>query len=124
MEKKIIDIIAFQTEAGLDEETAKELYSIFVAEMINYKEDLKQFFVAGNYDELKRRVHDIKGVSSSYRAYSIFESALVLDTKLKNNDLENIGEIFLKLLENMKQTVNQIQLYFDLDSNPNIKQAD
>lgn len=113
MDKTIIDICTFQKDVGLDDQMLEELYLVFCEEIKRAKEDMNRNFSLSNLKEVKKIVHDLKGIASSYKAYSIFEDAKRLDAKLKCEDFDDIKSDILDLSEDIEVVIKEITQYFD-----------
>jgi len=112
MRQRIVDIAGFKEDVGLDFETLKELYMIFADEIKKEKEAVNIHLRDEEVGELRKAVHNIKGIASSYRTLNVFESARNLDVKLKNQELENINTYVSELNEGIDEAVREIVCYF------------
>ncbi|RFZ80562.1 hypothetical protein DS742_02460 [Lacrimispora amygdalina] len=112
MEQKIVDIKAFQKDVGLDCDTIKELYLVFVEELEHGKHTANMQLCFENFTELMKVVHDIKGIASSYKAQEVYEIAKSLDIKLKSQDYVSINTYVLELNDAIDQVKREILQYF------------
>lgn len=113
MEQIIVDIFTFQKEAGLDYNTLKELYLIFVDEIKQEKEEIEEYLSGNNMEELINVIHKIKGIASSYRTPVILKIAGKLEAELKNKEYDNfLGDID-KLNRAIDRVIDIITMYFD-----------
>lgn len=112
MSYAIVDIAGFKEDVGLDFETLRELYMIFADEIQKEKEAVNKHFKDQEVGELRKAVHNIKGIASSYRTLNVFERARNLDFKLKHQDFENINIYVSELNEGIDEAVKEIVCYF------------
>lgn len=73
------DILAFQTELGLEEEELKDLYRHLMAELREIREELRQTFASGDSQRYFKAIHNLKGVAGSYRLFHVFDQAREID---------------------------------------------
>jgi len=114
MSQKSVNIGAFKKDVGLDYDTLKELYMVFVDEIKSEKEVVNRHLALGEIGDLRKAIHNIKGIASSYRAPYIFEHARNLDVKLKLQDFNDIKSYVLDLNERIDDAVREINQYFAL----------
>lgn len=112
MNQRTVDINGFREDIGLDEDALKELYFIFVEELKKELEEVNYYSGSGEVEKLRKAVHNIKGIASSYRTENVFVSAKDLDLRLKYQDLENLNPYVKDLNDKIIEAVNQINLYF------------
>lgn len=115
MSQRIVDIGGFKEDIGLDYETLKELYMIFADEIRKEKEAVNRHLRSEEIGELRKAVHNIKGIASSYRTLNVFESARNLGAKLKLQDFEDINNYVFELNEGIDEAVREIVRYFKED---------
>lgn len=113
MSQRVVDIISFKEDLGVDYDTLKDLYMVFVEELIQEREKVNSHVVLQEVELLRKSVHNIKGIASSYRTELVFESARNLDFKLKNlRDFEELNSLASNLNERIDEAVKQINFYF------------
>ncbi|MDF2615024.1 MAG: Hpt protein [Clostridia bacterium] len=81
----------FMKNTGLDLEDAAELYTVFLAELDSEMKEVKSFFNRGDFKNVQKVVHNIKGISSNYLALSVYKIAQEIDAQLKEDITENIA---------------------------------
>ena len=111
----VVDIQAFKKDVGLDEETLKEMYLIFSDELNQEKGALHRNLSLGLYSELAKTIHNIKGISSGYRAHRVYDHAKQSEAKLSCQDYENIDKYIGNLTEVIEEAVSEITKYFEED---------
>lgn len=114
-ELKKVDIEAFQADTGVDDrETLKELYSVFLEEMSQEREKLLAMLSIGNFADLAKVIHNIKGVSGSYKANGIFDVSAEFNMRLKTNNLENADTWTREVVNAISSAIDEINEYFGL----------
>ncbi|MDQ2084922.1 Hpt domain-containing protein [Herbivorax sp. ANBcel31] len=111
--KKTIDFDSFIDDAGIDRETMKELYEVFLEEVLEEKEKLQYYFFHDNNQMMKKTIHNIKGISGSYKAYEIYDIAKELDEKLKNEEKTKSDFQIEELIKYIEIASQEINLYFE-----------
>ncbi len=71
----MVDIKGFMKEMDIDSEMARELYDIFAEELAEERDQLLRDWEEGDAENFYRTLHNIKGISSSYRAYDVWKTA-------------------------------------------------
>lgn len=112
LNKDIVDIAGFQEAVILDYNTLKELYALFVEEIKKEQERLYKLLNSWNLEELKKSIHNIKGISGSYKARLVFENAKNLDYNIANSRLGDVMFDTAKLCEAIGETICVILKYF------------
>ncbi|KGK85755.1 hypothetical protein DP73_18210 [Desulfosporosinus sp. HMP52] len=112
MSQRIVDIIGFKEDLGLDCDTLKDLYTVFVEELIQERERVNSHVILDEVELIRKSVHNIKGIASSYRTELVFESAKDLDFKLKHRDFEELSSFVADLNKRIDEAVKEIRLYF------------
>ncbi|MCX7773248.1 MAG: hypothetical protein N2376_09080 [Clostridia bacterium] len=104
----IVDCNAFKTETGLDDATVKELYGIFTGELSEQKERLVEAFQKGDCESLRKINHNVKGISLSYKAFAVYDSAKLLDQLLKAGETKNLVTPLNGLVNRMEEAIEAI----------------
>ncbi len=112
MKDRHVDIVGFQNMTGLDITLTKELYDIFIDEMVMQNQNLERSFTEGDFEELLKIIHDLKGIADSYRADYVYFNLIEVEKKLKRNDLTNLITYIEKLSEDMDAAVEEIHSLF------------
>lgn len=108
----IVDIQEFQEEMEVDIEMAQELYEVFIEELLTEKETLLPYFRRGEIIDLENTMHNIKGISGSYRAWAVFKMAEEIYEQLKNRDIENMEDMLIRFRDLINETIKEIKKYF------------
>lgn len=111
---KTVDVEAFMAETGLDEETAKELYTGFIEEINEEREKLFSKFSTSDFSRLARTVHNIKGISGSYRLQNVFKQAQEIDASLKKNETGGVETAVERLENYIEEAVAEIRHHFEI----------
>lgn len=109
-----VDFDEFRKETGLEEDTVKDLYQGFLEELLEEKEKLLVQVQDREYVRLGRTVHNIKGISSSYQAQTVFRHAQELDSLLKLGKTENADVLANKLANDIIEAAGDIVRFFRL----------
>lgn len=112
MDSIIVDIKTFQKDTALPQDMLKELYLCFVDEMRNYKQQIDNNLMTPNKEQLKRVIHNIKGVAANYHSLGVFEITEKVYLKLKNNTVDGLTQDLLDLEEAIDQAIAFILEYF------------
>ena len=111
---KIIDYQAFIDETGLDENTIKELYQVFHDEILAEKEKLVNSYSQNDLLKLGKTVHNIKGISGSFKAGHVFEQACSIDLDIKNRKFQGMGDSLETFSKSIDCAVMDIRGHFDM----------
>lgn len=103
-----VDMHAFQFEMGLDEPTVIELYGIFAEELEEETNKLGTAMASGDYLQLSRIVHNIKGISASYKAGAALLQAVHIDLLCKGEHWDAVEQKILGFQNILSQTVDSI----------------
>lgn len=115
MNLTIVDIEAFKEDVGLDYQTLKELYMTFIEELQSEKEAVNKHLTINEVGNLRKAVHNIKGIASSYRTKRVFEQAKNLDVKLKFEDFNDLNNYVRELNQGIEEAVREITKYFEAE---------
>ncbi len=86
-----VDFEKFQRDTGLDDPSLKELYEGFLQELLEEKDKLLRQLSGKDYSNLYKTVHNIKGISGSYMAMTVFNRSSELSARLKAERTEEVG---------------------------------
>ena len=111
---KIIDYEAFIGETGLDEDTIKELYQVFHDEILAEKEKLINAYSQNDFLKLGKTVHNIKGISGSFKVGHVFEQACIIDLDIKNGKFQGMGDSLETFTRSIDCAVKDIRRHFDM----------
>lgn len=115
-ENIIVNYSEFISETGIDEETSKELYEVFMEELLQEKEKLINRYSSQEYEKLGRTVHNIKGISASYKAHPVYEMARLIDMSIKVGEFDRIKNNFGELLNAIDNVVRDIKAHYSLQT--------
>ena len=104
----LVDFNKFRTEIGVDDETLKELYEFFLEELIQQKENMK---VQIEIEEVKKILHNIKGISGNYKVIKVYElSSKVYDElRIKGKDYSELNYMINKIEKLIDEAINEIK---------------
>jgi HPt (histidine-containing phosphotransfer) domain-containing protein len=102
----------FSKDLGITSSEAIELYYIFLDELKNESIALSDVFQNNDVNMLKRIVHNIKGLTASYKLEKIFMQATKIDSLLKNQF--EAGSLILELINDINHEVEGCLNYFKL----------
>lgn len=111
MKANYVEIENFQRDTGLPNELMKELYFLFTQELNEEKMKLNQWQTLKHHD-LVCILHNIKGISSNYKAQRVSELAESLHKKIKNHDGFDCQYYVVALSEVIDETIKVITKYF------------
>jgi len=108
----VVDFNKFRNELEIDDETLKELYTVFLDELIMQKYYMKTQIEKRELDELKKTMHNIKGISGNYRVNKVWElsSRIYDDLKIEgrsNNELNYLINKIEKLIDEAIDKINE-----------------
>ncbi len=112
--RKNVDYELFMMETGLDKEAIKELYQVFLDEILGEKEKLMNAFAEKDYVKLGKIVHNIKGISGSFKAGQVFEHASLMDLAIKHSKPEEIEDGMLNLTGLIDHAAADIGRFFEI----------
>lgn len=104
-----VDMPTFQTETELDDETVVELYGVFLEELRDERARLKAALDVSDWTAGRKLVHNIKGISASYRAGRVLLGATMTDLLFKGGNNEAAGEKIPSVLEDMDSTIQSLE---------------
>lgn len=111
---QVVDFAAFMDETGLDDESLKELYIELLEEIDEESKKLLPLLSEGNFTLLGRVVHNIKGISGSYRLQFVYRQAVELNARMKENKLEGIEAEAERLGILIEEAVVEIRHHFEI----------
>lgn len=107
-----IYIDEFIEEMSIEEDTAKDLYFVFIEEMIEECEKLLSGMNNKDIDKIKKSVHNIKGVSGSFKAVKVFELSSIINEQFKSNYNIVIEAIINELIKEIRNVSAEVKIYF------------
>lgn len=112
--EKIIDYTAFMAETGLDRDAIKELYQVFHDEMLEEKEKLLCCFSGNDFEMLGKTVHNVKGISGSFKAGQVYEQATLMGFDIRKGKFEDIGSRLANLTQSIDCAIREIKKYIEM----------
>lgn len=103
-----VDFEKFQSETGLDDPSLKELYEGFLQELLEEKDKLLRQLSGKDYTNLYKTVHNIKGISGSYMAISVFDRSSELNARLKAEKTDEVGALVNMLVNDIIEAAGEI----------------
>ncbi|TYQ16679.1 UNVERIFIED_CONTAM: HPt (histidine-containing phosphotransfer) domain-containing protein [Acetivibrio alkalicellulosi] len=110
--KQVIDFDSFVKDVDVDNETMRDLYETFLEEILQERENLKSCLLQNDYTCAGKIIHNIKGISGSYKANELYEIAKNLDLKFKNKITDRSNIQINELLECIQVVCKEIKDYF------------
>jgi HPt (histidine-containing phosphotransfer) domain-containing protein len=106
-----VDFSKFKEELELDDDNLKELYSVFLEELIRENQKMKQHFKNKDIVRLKRTIHNIKGISGNYKALRVCNLSSEVYEQLKIEDKEyiNLGYSINKMEKLIEDVIKEIR---------------
>ncbi len=109
---RLVDYDAFMRETGIGEDDLKELYGVFLEELLREKDRLLMHLADKDYDSLRKTVHNVKGISGSYKANVVFEKAGQIGLDIKNGRFETIDAGLEALTAEIENAALEIKRHF------------
>jgi len=105
--------ISFDTEKLMqafdnDPEFLKEAVEMFLEDYPPMIESIRQALSAGDYDELGRTAHGLKGMLGNFRADEAVQKAFMLETMGKDGKCNGGQEVFAELIRKVKKLENTL----------------
>ena len=113
MIKTIVDYKGFQKDLQINTELLKEMYLTFMYELNCNKDSMNRCYQRNDYVWMMKYVHNIKGLSGTYRARKVSRIAEALYHNLRKNEKIIIGYYAQALNEVIDETIFEMKSYFD-----------
>lgn len=115
----VVDINKFRDEIEVDNDTLKELYKIFIEELNQQKNLMRVQIESMELEELKKTIHNIKGISGNYKALKVWDlSSKVYDELRDGGKNESDLNNSIKKIENsIEDTIDEINRILWRNSN-------
>lgn len=94
----VLDVENLKEQVAYDDELLVELIDLFLSERVRQVEEMRQSFAAGQFEQLSRVAHTIKGSLGSLHALASKANAQGLETAAKDGDAVR-SQGFLAALE-------------------------
>ncbi len=112
-------------ELGLPVDLIEEFIEDFVAQAIEFKDELYESFTNDDNDNIKILSHKLKGVAANLRIEDAFEALVIVNTSLKKEEIEkNLNEFYkiITKLSGEKIAVNKVaDVEVDVEVNDEIE---
>lgn len=110
----MIEIIEMNLEfltqqIGIDTEAVIELLKIYRSEISEELQQVQQLFERGDWHNLQRTIHNIKGVSANLYLEGMFTISTDIDSKLKTQDYDKLDLLIGDLVRIFEATCLGIQ---------------
>lgn len=89
MNFEIVDVDTFKRETGVGDSVLKELYESFINEMTKTKTELQEYIIREDWKQIKKVIHDIKGVSSNFKIKKMTDCTKEIEGSFKDLDKTN-----------------------------------
>jgi HPt (histidine-containing phosphotransfer) domain-containing protein len=113
--QKQTDIDGFLEEMEISAEEGSVLYTFFIEELLQEKSALQEQANTENYGQMAETVHNIKGVSSSYKSWNVFHIVSSMDDQCKKRDFNNIQQNVDILSRMIEEEIVKIKAYFNME---------
>lgn len=107
-----INVEVFMCNNDLEIDEAADLYTVLIQELTECINELKKSVKERDIKSTQKNLHNIKGITSSYRLINVYEIASTIYTQLKAGMIKNIEDTSNKLIEEVKSEQNRILQYF------------
>lgn len=109
-QKDILDITKLKGAFMNDLDIIKQILSVFQDTVKNFEEDFKSLESAGNYEELSRLVHGLKGSSANIRASDVTNMAANLQGLIdQKKDYSDELNPLLDSIAELEKEINKIK---------------
>ena len=95
------------------EETYLAILKTFIRDFSESGDQIISLFENRLYEEMKRDVHNLKGVSGNIGARYVFDSCRLIDSLIKNNEIKKVLPELNTLAVNLSETIQAIQAILD-----------
>ncbi|NLI91619.1 MAG: hypothetical protein GX434_05255 [Peptococcaceae bacterium] len=112
MNSSIVNLHEVQDQLGLDDDTIKELYLVFVEDIKVERQNIEENLLSGNLERLEKSTHTVKGIAGNYHALKVYEHAVQCDMRFKQRDYENMDGNMSVLLGLIDEVIEQLYAYF------------
>ncbi|WP_176968244.1 Hpt domain-containing protein [Tindallia californiensis] len=108
----MIDIERFMNEAEIDQETARELYGLFLDDLVQQKDSLEKQIRMKDVSEICRTVHSIKGIAGTYYACQLEKKAAFVERVILSRELFPADQCDA-LLEEIIKTIHDTKMIME-----------
>ncbi|MEM7019012.1 MAG: Hpt domain-containing protein [Pseudomonadota bacterium] len=90
--------------AGNDSDLLKELFDTYLQQTAALIADIRQFLAAGDDENLRQVVHNLKGSSANMGAMSVSKICKKIETRIKSGELDDMENLLTQLDTHCAQT--------------------
>lgn len=108
----LVDISDLKNELDIDNDTLKDIYSLFIEEILDENKKMYKSQKDGNAKDLKATVHNIKGISGNVKAKNIYDKASKLNELLANDENGDIERLINEISDAIREAVKDIEDFF------------
>ena len=106
------DINGFSNDLGLSLNDIFDLYCEFIKELNSEISRIGTLLITENWDEIKKSLHNIKGVSVNYRIIDIYEETVKIYTNLSSKKYDEVYAGIENLTAISNVAIQEISEYF------------
>ena len=106
------DIIGFTHDLGLTMEEVSMFYAELINEINSAIIQLKLLMIKPDLSNIKKIIHNIKGVSGNYRISDIYRETTKINDSLKNNDYTTLEKDLNDLFDVSDMAIGEIKKIF------------
>ena len=110
------DITGFTHDLGLTMEEVSKFYAELINEINSAIVELKLIMIKEDLANIKKIIHNIKGVSGNYRISDIYRETTKINDALKNNHYTNLEKDLNHLFDVSNIAIKEIRNFFKLRS--------
>ena len=103
---------------GIGTESMRELMAFYMEETRVRAPEMRAFFDDGNFSELKRSAHSLKGASNTYGLTTLADVAAKLEQAADNEDAAAALEPLAWIEENSEDALSALSAYVDGNTGP------
>ncbi|MGE5627240.1 MAG: Hpt domain-containing protein [Solirubrobacterales bacterium] len=115
----VVDINKFRDEIEVDNDTLKELYKIFIEELNQQKNLMRVQIESMELEELKKTIHNIKGISGNYKALKVWDLSSKVYDELRDGEKNesDLNNSIKKIENSIEDTIDEINRILWRNSN-------
>jgi HPt (histidine-containing phosphotransfer) domain-containing protein len=106
------DIQGMADELEVDIVDIIDLYSNYISEMNKEISSMQKLLLKGDWFNLEKVIHNIKGVSANLNITDVYQAAEIFDAELKRTEIENVQANTGKLIDMLNEAVLEIKGFF------------
>ena len=106
------DITGFTHDLGLTMEEVSKFYAELINEINSAIVELKLLMIKEDLANIKKIIHNIKGVSGNYRISDIYSKTTKINDSLKANNYTTLEKDLYNLFDVSDMAINEIKAFF------------